>query len=70
MYLDLLGANHTPTALGLDRTVGGLGVGATMAQRVAMWHLEKTVGGGHRTDLHRLKQDVVLWISGHVFLFF
>jgi hypothetical protein len=67
MNLDFLGTDNTPSALGLDSSIRGLGTRASMAQRITMRHLEKSIRRGHRTDFYRLEQDIVFWISTHYF---
>ena len=55
MNLHFLGADNAPAALGLDRSIGGLGARASVPQHVAVRHLEKTIRRRHRADFHRLE---------------
>src|ERR1700722_19530977 len=61
----VLGIDPRPTALGLDRAVRRLKAGLVRARTDAMGHLIESVAQSLRSDLDRLKQDVVFWIARH-----
>ncbi len=56
--LDLLGADDGPAALRLDAPHLGVRGRVVMPHPVAVRHLEEPVPGRHRSQLHRLEQDI------------
>ena len=54
---------HRPAALGLDAAHRGHAARVAVAHPVAMGHLVKAVARRHRADLHRLEQNVEIWVA-------
>ena len=65
MDFALLGTDHRPAALGFDFAHGGVGFGHLVAHTIAVRDLVKAVAGSHRSDFHRLEQDVITGITGN-----
>ena len=61
----VFGADHPPTALGLDCAHGSKGLGAQVAHAGAMWNLIEAVLRGDRADLYRLEKQIVAGIAIH-----
>ena len=61
----VLGVDDAPAAFGLDATHRGQGLRKCIAHTGAMGHLIEPILGGHRTDLHRLEEDVVTGVTRH-----
>ena len=63
MKLHLLRAHDSPPALGLDPSHLGERGGPQVAHAIAVGHLEEAVACRHRTQLHRLEEHVVAYVS-------
>ena len=64
----LFGADDAPAALRLGAAHGRLGLGILAAHAAAMGHLVEAVAAGDRAELHRLEENVVAIVAGHVVL--
>ena len=59
------GTDDGPSALSADLTNPVLRVDVLVTSPGAVRHLIEAVLGRHRTDAHRLEQNVVAWIANH-----
>src|SRR5580658_6515054 len=66
MYGAVLGIDAGPTAFGLQGTVRGLKARFIGTRADAMRHLVEPVAQRLRSDLDRLKQNIVFWVARHI----
>jgi hypothetical protein len=64
MNRDGTGADHTPAALGFCFPESCSNSRITLGHATRMWDLVKAIGGDHGPNLNRLKQDLMMWVTG------
>jgi hypothetical protein len=68
MNLCLLGAHHTPAALGFHAAHRSQPLWHAVAESVTVWHLIKTIGSSDRSNANRFKENIKR--AGHVGILF
>ncbi len=56
---------HAPSALRLGATEGRPNARIGLGHTAGVGHLVEAIGGCNRADLHRLKENLVVWIHAH-----